>query len=135
MPWKGVVGEGLVEERGWEYRRRPPERTVLYEAVRDNLATLLAEASGVGRGLPRYVERDFARYLECGVLAHGFYAYSGQLEHSFQQGRTPLAAIPSPPAPSALPGFLEGRSRQSWSGLTTTASGPRRMNGEARQMA
>jgi hypothetical protein len=45
---------------------------VLYEAVRDNLATLLAEASEVGRGLPRYVERDFARYLECGVLAHGF---------------------------------------------------------------
>jgi len=23
-------------------------------------------------GLPQYVERDFARYLECGVLAHGF---------------------------------------------------------------
>ena len=37
-----------------------------------SLATLLAEASEVGRGLPRYVERDFARYLECGVLAHGF---------------------------------------------------------------
>ncbi len=45
---------------------------MLYEAVRDNLATLLAEASEVGRGLPRYVERDFAKYLECGVLAHGF---------------------------------------------------------------
>jgi len=45
---------------------------VLYAAVRDNLATLLAEASELGRGLPRYVERDFARYLECGVLAHGF---------------------------------------------------------------
>ncbi|QRK07344.1 transposase [Archangium violaceum] len=57
---------------GWAYRRRQPEGTVLYEAVRDNLATLLAEASEVGRGMPRYVERDFARYLECGVLAHGF---------------------------------------------------------------
>ena len=45
---------------------------MLYEAVRENLATLLAEASDVGRGVPRYVERDFARYLECGVLAHGF---------------------------------------------------------------
>jgi hypothetical protein len=40
--------------------------------VRENLATLLEEASEVGCGLPRYVERDFARYLECGVLAHGF---------------------------------------------------------------
>jgi hypothetical protein len=38
-----VAGEGLVEERGWEYRRRQPEGTVLYEAVRDNLATLLAD--------------------------------------------------------------------------------------------
>ena len=61
-----------MEERGWAYRRRQPEGTVLYEAVRENLATLLAEASDVGRGVPRYVERDFARYLECGVLAHGF---------------------------------------------------------------
>ncbi|WP_418766684.1 transposase zinc-binding domain-containing protein [Myxococcus xanthus] len=40
--------------------------------MRDNLATLLAEAGELGRGLPRYVERDFAKYLECGVLAHGF---------------------------------------------------------------
>ncbi|NOK36943.1 hypothetical protein HMI49_27420 [Corallococcus exercitus] len=61
-----------MEERGWAYRRRQPEGTVLYEAVRENLATLLAEASDVGRGLPRNVERDLARYLECGVLVHGF---------------------------------------------------------------
>ncbi|MCY1074826.1 transposase zinc-binding domain-containing protein [Archangium lansingense] len=67
-PGEVWLGEGQVEE----YRRRPPEGTVLYEAVRDNLATLLAEASEVWLGLPRYVERDFARYLECGVLAHGF---------------------------------------------------------------
>jgi hypothetical protein len=50
----------MVEERGGKYRRRQPEGTVLYEAMRDNLATLLAEASEVGRGLPRYVEQDFA---------------------------------------------------------------------------
>ena len=43
---------------------------MLYEVVRDNLTTLLAAAIEVG--LPRYVERDFARYLECGVLAYGF---------------------------------------------------------------
>jgi hypothetical protein len=58
VPWQGVAGEERVEERGWAYRRRQPEGTVLYEAVKDNLATLLAEASEVGRGLPRYVERD-----------------------------------------------------------------------------
>jgi hypothetical protein len=55
---QGVAGEERVEERGWAYRRRQPEGTVLYEAVKDNLATLLAEASEVGRCLPRYVERD-----------------------------------------------------------------------------
>jgi hypothetical protein len=58
VPWKCVAGEERVEERGWAYRRRQPEGTVLYEAVKDNLATLLAEASEVWRGLPRYVERD-----------------------------------------------------------------------------
>ena len=47
VPWKGVAGEERVEERGWAYRRRQPEGTVLYEAVKDNLATLLAEASEV----------------------------------------------------------------------------------------
>ncbi|KFE58513.1 hypothetical protein [Hyalangium minutum] len=66
-----------MEERWWAYRRRQPEGPVLYEAVRDNLTTLLAEANEVGRGLPRYMERDFAGYLECGVLAHGFARLSG----------------------------------------------------------
>ncbi|WP_324988302.1 hypothetical protein [Hyalangium sp.] len=36
-------------EYGWEYRRRRPEGTVLYEAVRDNLATLLADVFACGR--------------------------------------------------------------------------------------
>ena len=46
--------------------------TVLYKAVSENLATLHVEAGELGRGLPRYVEQDFAKYLECGVLARGF---------------------------------------------------------------
>ena len=61
---------------GWAYRRRQPEGTLLYEAVRENLATLLAEASEVGRGLPRYVERDFARYLEQALAARA----AGEIE-------------------------------------------------------
>jgi len=60
VPWKGVAGEERVEERGWAYRRRQPEGTVLYEAVKDHLATLQKEASEVGRVLPRYVERDIS---------------------------------------------------------------------------
>ncbi|MBF5043284.1 MULTISPECIES: transposase [Myxococcaceae] len=44
----------------------------MYAAVRENLATLISEADAVGRGLPRYVQRDFTRYLDCGQLANGF---------------------------------------------------------------
>ncbi len=69
-----MVGMGVQEAGpcGRGYARRRPEETVLHGAVREGLATLLEEAQAVGRGLPRFVEREFARYLECGVLAHGF---------------------------------------------------------------
>lgn len=48
---------------------------MLYQVVQRHLRTLLAEArerSEHGFGLPRHVERELERYLECGVLAHGF---------------------------------------------------------------
>ena len=57
------------------YRRRTPERTVLHELVAQHAQTMLAElrdADPDGGGLPRYVERELAAYLKCGVLTHGF---------------------------------------------------------------
>jgi hypothetical protein len=57
------------------YRRRRPERTPLYRAVQGHLETYLALARDGhtdGDGVPRYVEGEFRRYLECGILAHGF---------------------------------------------------------------
>ena len=55
------------------YHRREPEKTVLYQAVQAHLATFLAELREVDeRGLPRYVELEFARYLACGILSEGF---------------------------------------------------------------
>ena len=57
------------------YRRRRPERTPLYQSVQGNLETYLAlgrEGHPGGDGVPQYVEREFRRYLECGILAHGF---------------------------------------------------------------
>jgi len=57
------------------YRRRTPERTVLHELVAQHTETMLAElrdADPDGGGLPRYVERELAAYLRCGILAHGF---------------------------------------------------------------
>jgi len=55
------------------YRRRQPERTVLYRTVQTHLATWLELAQDEsGRSAPAHVEREFRRYLECGILAHGF---------------------------------------------------------------
>lgn len=57
------------------YVRRQPERTVLYQVVKDHLATFLADArdrSEHGMGLPRFVAREFEQYLACGLLCHGF---------------------------------------------------------------
>jgi len=55
------------------YRRRQPERTVLYRTVQSHLATWLELAQDEsGRSAPAHVEREFHRYLECGILAHGF---------------------------------------------------------------
>ena len=57
------------------YRRRRPERTVLYRVVQEHLNGFLAEAearSVDGPGLPKYVKGAFRRYLDCGLLQKGF---------------------------------------------------------------
>ena len=57
------------------YRRRRPERTVLYRMVQQHLESWLAarrEADPDGVPIPRHVERELRGYLECGILACGF---------------------------------------------------------------
>ncbi|MBL8485910.1 MAG: transposase zinc-binding domain-containing protein [Rhodocyclaceae bacterium] len=55
------------------YHRRRPERTLLYRLVQTHLATWLAlHDDGQGRSAPALSEREFRRYLDCGILAHGF---------------------------------------------------------------
>ncbi|MBD3161787.1 MAG: hypothetical protein GF328_06745, partial [Candidatus Latescibacteria bacterium] len=55
------------------YRRHEPEKTVLYGIVAEHLETFLSEARRPdGDGYPRFVEREFRRYLDCGLLCHGF---------------------------------------------------------------
>jgi hypothetical protein len=56
------------------YRRRRPERTVLYRVMQENLEMWLARREAVdaeGGGVPRWVEGELRRYLECGIRAHG----------------------------------------------------------------
>ncbi len=46
---------------------------MLYGIVRDHLETFLSRAGETGGdGYPRFVEHEFRRYLECGLLCHGF---------------------------------------------------------------
>ncbi len=57
------------------YRRRAPEKTVLYQVVQENLNSFLEYAdtrSSEGKSLPRYVRNAFRRFLDCGILAKGF---------------------------------------------------------------
>jgi hypothetical protein len=55
------------------YERRRPETTLLHRVVREHLLTLLALTKEDGaEGLPRYVEQEFRKYINCGILACGF---------------------------------------------------------------
>ena len=56
-----------------EYERHEPEETLLHEVVREQLESFLARAREQGAPVARFVERELRAYLECGVLAHGFF--------------------------------------------------------------
>ena len=57
------------------YRRRRPERSAVYQVVQGHLKTWLAGCRHADEGgfqVGAYIEQDFRKYLECGILAHGF---------------------------------------------------------------
>jgi len=63
----------LPAPRRW--RRREPVKTALHQVVREHLETLLDDArcrSEEGTGYPAFVEKEFRRYVGCGVLSGGF---------------------------------------------------------------
>lgn len=56
------------------YRPRCPSQSVLYRCVQENLESWLAhsrEGYDDDGPVPAHVEREFRRYLDCGILAHG----------------------------------------------------------------
>lgn len=55
-----------------EYRRREPEKTLLYQVVQEHLGTFLARLAEEGDSLPGYVESAMEAYLDCGMLQKGF---------------------------------------------------------------
>jgi hypothetical protein len=55
------------------YRQRRPEKTLLYPLIQQHLESFLEHVHDAsGKRLPKYVENEFRRYLECGLHAHGF---------------------------------------------------------------
>lgn len=61
--------------RAVAYRRRRPEQTTLCQVVQPHLETYLAlagEDDWGGQRVPVFVEREFRRYPECGILPYGF---------------------------------------------------------------
>ena len=60
-----------VKGGGPEYRTRRPEQSALHLAVREGWPVVAAAAAERG-GLPKRVHEEVRRYLQCGVLRHGF---------------------------------------------------------------
>ena len=78
-----------AEPRSPVYRRRQPERTLLYRTVQTHLATWLAlHDDGQGTTAPAATEREFRRYLDCGPSTGSGQAFSP-------------TALPAPVAPTA----------------------------------
>jgi len=55
-----------------DYQRHQPEQTLLYEVVRENLESFLANARERGAPVAHFVDRELRAYLDCGILARGF---------------------------------------------------------------
>ena len=55
-----------------DYLPRNPADSVPYRAVAENLETFLARQRQRERIVPRFVEHELRKFLECGILAHGF---------------------------------------------------------------
>jgi hypothetical protein len=56
------------------YERHRPERSTLYEVVRDNLETLYdaVDEGTLDVKLPKHAKKELESYLDCGLLCRGF---------------------------------------------------------------
>ncbi len=74
-----------IDSAPTRYRPRRPSESVLYRCVQQHLETWLGQCRDGHDdewSVPEYVEREFRRYLNCGILAHGFArARCGQCGH------------------------------------------------------
>ena len=69
----GPLDDALaVCESSAGYAPRNPAESVLYNVVAGDLENFLAGQRRRDRVVPRFVERELRKFLECGVLANGF---------------------------------------------------------------
>jgi hypothetical protein len=54
------------------YTPRRPEETLIHGVVATQLETFLARQCRRERPVPPFVEREFRKFLDCGILAQGF---------------------------------------------------------------
>lgn len=55
-----------------KYVRHRPEETLLYKTIQQNLNSFLAHCEALEKPVPGFIKDEFASYLRCGILAHGF---------------------------------------------------------------
>ena len=68
----GPAGKADTRDGKWNYERRRPEQTLLYQLVAEHYPRFLELLADQGRSLPHYVQREFDDFLKCGILEHGF---------------------------------------------------------------
>ena len=54
------------------YQSRHPERTMPYQLIQQHAKSWLAQPQAKGDSIPRYIEKGFSRFMDCGILAKGF---------------------------------------------------------------
>ena len=65
------------------YQSRRPEKTLLYQLLQENMNTWLLQTQENGGSIAPYVEKDFSKYLECGILSYGFARARCECGHEF----------------------------------------------------
>ena len=82
------------------YARHRPESTLLYQLIEEYYPAFEAHLAAQGTALPDYVRQEFADYLKCGRLKHGFLRVHCDTCHAeyLVAFSWPLLRIPAPAA-------------------------------------
>ena len=92
------------------YARRRPERTALYEVVRDNLETLYGAITdgALEVRLGKHARKELEGYLECGVLGRGFARLRcGECKEKLVTGKD-MGPVTTEGAEKRIEGYIAG---------------------------